>query len=189
MKANVSRPSAILMAGIKRDQTEAAIMTPEANPKRLFCTFCRIWPIIKNTQAAPAVVPINGIITPKNTRIGILSKSRPGRAVLPDQPDPYLLLLAYECIFKRCLPYPHPLCCRCLAPMEGLASDHSIALYPGPPPGSYGRSSVPFQAYFHTRFTPTAWNTAPCTSLFTNARTAFSHTGKIAACSSRISSA
>ena len=57
------------MDGISRDQTEAATMTPEAKPRSAFCTFAPSSFFRKNTQAAPRVVPKNGIISPKNTVI------------------------------------------------------------------------------------------------------------------------
>ena len=47
--------------GIKRDQTDAAIMTPDANPKRTFSRRIFILFFIKNTIAAPKTVPKNGI--------------------------------------------------------------------------------------------------------------------------------
>ena len=50
------RPSAISMAGISKDQTDAAIITPAAKPRN---TFCMVWDISflkKNTIPAPSTV-------------------------------------------------------------------------------------------------------------------------------------
>ena len=66
MNASRPMPSLMSMAGIKRDHTEAAIITPEAKPRRAFCTTGRIPWRRKYTQAAPAVVPKNGINIPIN---------------------------------------------------------------------------------------------------------------------------
>ena len=54
------------MDGIKRDQTEAATITPDANPRNAFWTLGFNAFFRKNTQAAPAVVPIKGIMIPAN---------------------------------------------------------------------------------------------------------------------------
>ena len=43
--------SAISMAGMSSDQTEAAIITPEAKPSSAFCTFAPICFLKKNTVA------------------------------------------------------------------------------------------------------------------------------------------
>ena len=64
-------PSLISMAGIRRDHTEAATMTPEAKPRRAFCTLGLKACLKKNTQEAPAAVPIKGIIIPMNISIAI----------------------------------------------------------------------------------------------------------------------
>ena len=48
--------SAISIAGIKSDQTEAAVMTPAANPRKTRCTAGEISFRNKNTIAAPATV-------------------------------------------------------------------------------------------------------------------------------------
>ena len=56
------------MAGMRRDHTEAATMTPEANPKSTFWTRGGILSLrIRKTQAAPSVVPKNGIRIPIST--------------------------------------------------------------------------------------------------------------------------
>ncbi len=55
------------MAGIKRLQTEAATITPAANPVSALCTLLPNVFFIKKTQAEPAVVPIKGIKSPINT--------------------------------------------------------------------------------------------------------------------------
>lgn len=54
-------PSPMSMAGIINDQTDAATITPEANPSRTFCINAGISRFIRNTKAAPKVVPRNGI--------------------------------------------------------------------------------------------------------------------------------
>ena len=58
--------SIISIDGINNDHTDAAIITPDANPNKIFSTFLFISFFIKNTIAAPSVVPINGITKPKN---------------------------------------------------------------------------------------------------------------------------
>ena len=58
--------SVISIDGINNDHTDAAIITPDANPNKIFSTFLFISFFIKNTIAAPSVVPINGITKPKN---------------------------------------------------------------------------------------------------------------------------
>ena len=63
---NASRPrfSACSIAGISRLQIDAATMTPAAKPVKARCTpSCSVF-FIKNTQAAPSVVPANGIRMP-----------------------------------------------------------------------------------------------------------------------------
>ena len=55
---------AISIAGIRSDHTDAAIITPDANPSNSFCTFSFISFRIKNTIAEPNVVPANGIKIP-----------------------------------------------------------------------------------------------------------------------------
>ena len=55
------------MAGISRLHTEAATITPAAKPVRLFCTFSLMLPFMKKTQAAPRLVPKNGIRIPAVT--------------------------------------------------------------------------------------------------------------------------
>ena len=54
-------PCPISMAGIISDHTDAATITPEANPNRIFCSNCGISRFIKNTKAEPRAVPRNGI--------------------------------------------------------------------------------------------------------------------------------
>ena len=53
--------SDISMAGISSDQTEAAIITPEANPRSSFSSLLFISCFMKNTMAEPKVVPKKGI--------------------------------------------------------------------------------------------------------------------------------
>ena len=63
---------AISIEGIKSDHTDAATMTPAANPINIFSIFLLILFLIKNTIADPSKVPMNGIITPAATLISIL---------------------------------------------------------------------------------------------------------------------
>ena len=57
-------PFAISIDGISSDQTEAAIITPEAKPSSSFSSFSFILFFIRNTIAAPSVVPAKGINSP-----------------------------------------------------------------------------------------------------------------------------
>ena len=50
--------------GMSKDHTDAATITPEANPNRAFCTIVGIDFLNKKTQAAPAVVPAKGNKSP-----------------------------------------------------------------------------------------------------------------------------
>ena len=54
-------PDPISRAGMIRDQTEAATMTPDAKPSRVFCSRSGISLRMKNTKADPRAVPRNGI--------------------------------------------------------------------------------------------------------------------------------
>ena len=49
------------MEGISNDQTEAATITPEANPSSAFCRRFGISFFIKKTKADPSAVPAKGI--------------------------------------------------------------------------------------------------------------------------------
>lgn len=55
------------MAGIRRLQMDAATITPAANPVSALCTFLLKSFLMKNTHAAPADVPMNGIRSPVMT--------------------------------------------------------------------------------------------------------------------------
>ena len=55
---------AISIDGIINDHTDAAIITPDANPNNNFSTFRLNLFFIKNTIADPKVVPKNGIANP-----------------------------------------------------------------------------------------------------------------------------
>lgn len=66
---NFPMSSLISMAGMSNDHTEAATITPEANPRKAFCTHGFSSFFTKNTQAAPSVVPIKGSMIPQNTLI------------------------------------------------------------------------------------------------------------------------
>ena len=63
--------SAISIAGIRSDHTDAAIMTPDANPSSVFSSFCFISFLIKNTIAEPSTVPENGISIPNSVFLSI----------------------------------------------------------------------------------------------------------------------
>ena len=52
------------MLGSSNDQTEAATITPEANPSRVFCTRGFISCFIVKTKAEPKTVPSTGISNP-----------------------------------------------------------------------------------------------------------------------------
>ena len=69
-------PSPMSMAGIINDQTEAATITPEANPSRIFCVNAGMSRFIRNTKAAPKVVPRNGIRSVAKTGFMILFSLR-----------------------------------------------------------------------------------------------------------------
>ena len=56
--------SSISMAGMSSDHTEAATITPEANPSSAFCSLTGISPFIRNTKAEPSIVPSRGISNP-----------------------------------------------------------------------------------------------------------------------------
>ena len=53
--------SAISIDGIISDHTDAAIITPEANPSKNFWNFSLILFLVKKTIAEPKEVPKNGI--------------------------------------------------------------------------------------------------------------------------------
>ena len=64
--------SDISIAGKIKDQIDAAIITPDANPNNSFSTILFILFLIKNTIAAPKVVPAKGINNPKVSSIFFL---------------------------------------------------------------------------------------------------------------------
>ena len=64
IKANLPRFEELCIAGIISDQTEAASITPDANPKRNFWSFWFISFFNRKTQAEPKVVPSSGINRP-----------------------------------------------------------------------------------------------------------------------------
>ena len=49
------------MAGIINDHTDAATITPDANPNMNFCIHAGMSRFMRNTKAAPNAVPSNGI--------------------------------------------------------------------------------------------------------------------------------
>jgi hypothetical protein len=68
-KENAPRFSDCSIAGIRRLQTDAATITPAANPVSARCTLSLSVSFIRNTHAAPNDVPKNGIKIPQNTFI------------------------------------------------------------------------------------------------------------------------
>lgn len=63
------RTSAIEIDGIRRDQTEAATITPAAKPIKTFSILGLILFFRKKTIAEPRVVPASGIISVMNSDI------------------------------------------------------------------------------------------------------------------------
>lgn len=59
--------------GIRSDHTDAAIITPDANPSSNFSVFALTLSRIKNTVSAPSVVPANGISNIINISVYIIS--------------------------------------------------------------------------------------------------------------------
>ena len=55
----------ISIAGMISDHTEAATITPEAKPSRVFCNNAGISFFIKKTNAEPVIVPSRGSNNPK----------------------------------------------------------------------------------------------------------------------------
>lgn len=51
-------------AGMSSDHTDAATITPDANPSSAFCTMAFISCRMKNTNAEPTTVPMNGTRRP-----------------------------------------------------------------------------------------------------------------------------
>ena len=68
--------ASISMAGIRSDQTDAATITPEAKPNKVFCSRIDISPRMKNTKAEPSIVPRNGMRRPANCIILSLVHSK-----------------------------------------------------------------------------------------------------------------
>ena len=56
--------ASISIAGMSKDHTEAATITPEAKPNSDFCTRGDISAFIKKTKAEPSTVPNSGIRSP-----------------------------------------------------------------------------------------------------------------------------
>lgn len=69
-------PSPISMAGIISDQTDAATITPEANPSNSFCNSAGMSLFMKNTNAEPKAVPRNGIINAVNIEFIIIRQKK-----------------------------------------------------------------------------------------------------------------
>ena len=68
-KANLPKEELCSIAGMIKDQTLAAIITPLANPNNNFSILISNSSFIKKTQALPSAVPKKGIIKPKNNCI------------------------------------------------------------------------------------------------------------------------
>ena len=97
-KEGTARLSACSIAGRRRLHTEAAVITPAANPARARRTPSRSFVFRKNTHAAPSVVPRKGIRIP-----GIVSfirvfldprlpnRSRNANIFCRAESDPFLL--------------------------------------------------------------------------------------------------
>lgn len=64
--STLAKPSfpVISIDGISSDHTEAATMTPAAKPVSDFCNREGIFFFIRNTQAAPSMVPAQGKVNP-----------------------------------------------------------------------------------------------------------------------------
>ena len=54
----------ISIAGMSKDHTDAATITPEAKPNNDFCSRADISSFIKNTKADPSIVPNSGMRSP-----------------------------------------------------------------------------------------------------------------------------
>ena len=81
---------AMSIAGIKSDHTEAAIIMPDAKPISAFCVLSPSSRRMKNTIAAPNVVPISGRVSPSITLSVLPSMSLP--------PYDYALCLYMPCV-------------------------------------------------------------------------------------------
>lgn len=57
---NLPMSSHIFIEGISKDHTEAAIITPEANPNNSFCVLTGMASFMKNTKEDPISVPEKG---------------------------------------------------------------------------------------------------------------------------------
>ena len=64
MKLSLPMLSACSRAGMSRDQTEAATMTPAANASRIRSSMTPICFFMMKTQAEPSMVPRNGMSSP-----------------------------------------------------------------------------------------------------------------------------
>ena len=62
MTAGQTFPESISIEGIRSDHTEAATITPDAKPSRIFCRISGISFFKKKTKADPNAVPAKGII-------------------------------------------------------------------------------------------------------------------------------
>ena len=92
-------PVPILIDGMISDQTEAATMTPDANPSRTFCSTGRISRFMKKTKADPRAVPRNGINRAMMTGL-ILFAAKFGNLLLIWNPH-YLLFLHHDNMAMR----------------------------------------------------------------------------------------
>ncbi len=64
MTLHLPLSASISIAGISSDHTDAATITPEANPSSDFCTRSGILSFMKNTNAEPSMVHSRGMSSP-----------------------------------------------------------------------------------------------------------------------------
>ena len=70
MTAHSPLAASASIAGMSSDHTEAATITPEANPSRAFCKRTGISSFIRKTNPDPIIVPSRGINKPRAFTIG-----------------------------------------------------------------------------------------------------------------------
>ena len=70
-------PEPISIEGISSDHTDAATITPDAKPSKIFCSIGCISFFMKKTKAEPRAVPRKGIRSATNT--GFISRCNYGR--------------------------------------------------------------------------------------------------------------
>ena len=70
MTAHSPLAASASIAGMSSDHTEAATITPEANPSRAFCRRTGMSCFMKKTNAEPSIVPKSGMRRPIRFTIG-----------------------------------------------------------------------------------------------------------------------